>query len=87
MFFIERMKEYGLGMVGLNLATWAVWRRCPLSEWQAQLLKKFHPPAAFDGAFISHYAKKYVSINLSRATWGKIIYVYMVAIVIVALML
>ncbi len=79
------LKNMALSLVGINLFSWFIWKDCPLFIWENSYRKKYNPDKTYEGAFISHYLKKYFNVSVAAFTVKISLYSYAMALVLVSL--
>ncbi|HXV26475.1 MAG TPA: DUF2784 family protein [Candidatus Paceibacterota bacterium] len=83
------VQSYILWPMGAMLASWAVWRDCPLTAWERGLREKFDPDGHYDKGrgFVSHYGSKLMGVSVSERFARRLNYGYTAAVLLVIILI
>jgi len=70
------------------VASWFVWKDCPLTKMERWMRSKWDPERRFDGeGFLAHYFGKLTGVRIPRTVAQRISYAYTAAVFVMIFMI
>ena len=76
------VQSYIVWPMSAMLASWAVWKDCPLTAWERELRAKFDPQGHYQGrGFLSQYGSKLLGLQVSERFARRLNFGYTAAVI------